>query len=52
MLHEASCSNLGEDDVALRLTRKPRRWSQQQARLLAWAEQQTGKRPLFCQSCQ
>ena len=51
MLHDSKCSHLGRDDVALRLTRKPRRWAAQTGTLVAWTEQATGAKPLFCQSC-
>jgi hypothetical protein len=51
MLHDSKCSHLGKDKVALRLTRKPRRWARQQGTLVAWTEQAIGTKPLLCQTC-
>lgn len=51
MLHIADCIHLRTANSALRLTRKPRRWSSCQEPLVAWAEQETGARPMLCRSC-
>jgi len=51
MLHVSKCSHLGKDKVALRLTRRPRRWAGNKETLVAWTEQATGSKPLLCQSC-
>ena len=51
MLHDSKCSHLAKDKVALRLTRKPRRWARHQGALVAWTEQATGTKPLLCQTC-
>jgi hypothetical protein len=51
MLHRSECTHLRTDNVDLKLTRKPRRWSSRQRILVAWAEQATGTKPPLYKSC-
>jgi len=51
MLHKSECTHLRTENLALKLTRKPRRWAGQERLLVAWTEQATGGGPLLCQSC-